>query len=42
MGMDTSQLKRLKELKEEKRLKRIYTDISLNHALLKEFLEKKY
>ena len=42
-GMDASQLKRLKELEEEnRRLKRMYADISLDHQLLKEVLEKKY
>jgi len=38
-----SQLKKLKELEEEnRRLKRMYADISLDHALLKEVLEKKF
>ena len=42
-GMDASQLKRLKELEEEnRRLKRMYADISLDHMLLKEVLEKKF
>ena len=42
-GMDASQLKRLKELEDEnRRLKRMYADISLDHQLLKEVLEKKY
>lgn len=42
-GMDASQLKRLKELEDEnKRLKRMYADLSLDHELLKEVLEKKY
>lgn len=42
-GMDASQLKRLKELEEEnKRLKRMYADISLDHQLLKDVLEKKF
>ena len=42
-GMDASQLKKLKELEEEnRRLKRMYADISLDHALLKEVLEKKF
>jgi len=42
-GMDASQLKRLKELEEEnRRLKRMYADISLDHQLLKEVLEKKF
>ena len=42
-GMDTSQLKKLKELEEENsRLKRMYADLSLDHFLLKEVLEKKF
>lgn len=42
-GMDASQLKRLKELEDEnKRLKRMYADLSLDHQLLKEVLEKKF
>ena len=42
-GMDVSQLKRLKELEEENnRLKRMYADLSLDHSLLKEVLEKKF
>ena len=42
-GMDASQLKRLKELEDEnKRLKRMYADLSLDHALLKEVLEKSF
>lgn len=42
-GMDASQLRRLKELEDEnRRLKRMYADISLDHQLLKEVLEKKY
>lgn len=42
-GMDVSQLKRLKELEEENsRLKRMYADLSLDHNLLKEVLEKKF
>jgi putative transposase len=41
--MDASQLKRLKELEDEnKRLKRMYADLSLDHELLKEVLEKKF
>lgn len=41
-GMDASQLKRLKELEEEnRRLKQMYADLSLDHKLLKEVLEKK-
>jgi len=41
-GMAVSDLKRLKELEEEnRRLKRMYADLSLNHELLQEVLEKK-
>jgi putative transposase len=41
--MDASQLRRLKDLEDEnKRLKRMYADLSLDHELLKEVLEKKY
>jgi putative transposase len=42
-GMDTNQLKKLKELEQENaRLKRMYADLSLDHQLLKEILEKKF
>jgi putative transposase len=42
-GMDAAQLKKLKELQEEnRRLKRMYADLSLDHELLKEILEKKF
>lgn len=42
-GMDTQQLRKLKELEDEnKRLKRMYADLSLDHQLLKEVLEKKF
>jgi len=42
-GLEASQLKRLKELEEEnKRLKRMYADLSLDHELLKEVIEKKF
>lgn len=42
-GMEASQLKRLKELEEEnRRLKRMYADLSLDHELLKDVLEKKF
>lgn len=42
-GMDGNQLKRLKELEaENNRLKRMYADLSLDHSLLKEVLEKKF
>ena len=42
-GMDGSQLKKMKELEEEnRRLKHMYADLSLDHKLLKEVLEKKF
>ena len=42
-GMDATQLKKLKELEEEnRRLKRMFADLSLDHELLKEVLEKKF
>lgn len=42
-GMSLSELKRLKELEaENRRLKRMYADLSLDHEILKEVLEKKY
>ena len=42
-GMDTNQLKKLKELEQENaRLKRMFADLSLDHQLLKEVLEKKF
>lgn len=42
-GMSVSELKRLKELDaENRRLKAMYADISLEHKILKEVLEKKY
>ena len=41
--MSVSALKRLKELeKENQRLKSMYADVSLEHKILKEVLEKKY
>ncbi len=41
-GMEVSQVKRLKELEEEnRRLKKMYAELSLDHELLKEVLEKK-
>ncbi len=41
-GMDMSQLRRLKELEEENRkLKQMYAELSLDHKLLKEIVEKK-
>ncbi len=42
-GMDPAQLKKLKELEQEnRRLKRMFADLSLDHELLKEVLEKKF
>jgi putative transposase len=42
-GMSSSQLGKLKELEEEnRRLKHMYADLSLDHELLKEVLEKKF
>lgn len=42
-GMSVSALKRLKELETENlRLKSMYADVSLEHKILKEVLEKKY
>ena len=41
-GMDVSTLKRLRELEEEnRRLKQMYAELSLDHKLLKDILEKK-
>jgi putative transposase len=41
-GMDTQQLKELKALQEENlRLKRMYADLSLDHLILKDIIEKK-
>jgi len=42
-GMNISELKRLKELEtENRRLKSMYADISMEHNILKEVLEKKF
>ncbi len=42
-GMTISALKRLRELETENlRLKSMYADVSLEHKILKEVLEKKY
>lgn len=42
-GMDASALKRLKELEEEnRRLKQMYADLSLEHRVLKDIVEKSY
>lgn len=41
-GMDMSQIKRLKELEEEnQKLKQMYAELSLDHKLLKDIVEKK-
>lgn len=41
-GMDARQLTKLKELEEEnRRLKQMYADLSLDHRILKEIVEKK-
>lgn len=42
-GMTLSDLRRLKELEaENRRLKAMYADISLEHKILKEVMEKKF
>lgn len=42
-GMSVSDMQRLRELEQENaRLKRLYADLSLDHALLKEALTKKF
>ena len=41
-GMDASALRRLKELEaENQRLKRMYAELSLDHQILKDMVEKK-
>lgn len=41
-GMSVSELKRLKELEEEnRRLKHMYANLSLEHEVLKDIIEKK-
>ncbi len=41
-GMDVSTLKRLRELEEEnRRLKQMYAELSLDHKILKDIVEKK-
>ena len=41
-GMEASDVKRLKELEEEnRRLKHMYAELSLDHKLLKDIVEKK-
>jgi len=42
-GMTTTELKRLKALEaENNRLKRMYADLSLDHKILQEVMQKKY
>ena len=41
-GMEASDVKRLKELEDEnRRLKQMYADLSLEHTILKDIVEKK-
>ena len=41
-GMEASDIKRLKELEDEnRRLKQMYADLSLDHRILKDIVEKK-
>lgn len=41
-GMDVQHLRKLKELEEEnRRLKTMYADLSLDHRILKDIVEKK-
>lgn len=41
-GMETQDLRRLKELEEEnRRLKHMYAELSLDHRILKDIVEKK-
>ena len=41
-GMEASDLKRLKELEEEnRRLKHMYAELSLDHAIVKDIIAKK-
>ena len=41
-GMEASDVKRLKDLEEEnRRLKQMYADLSLEHTILKDIVEKK-
>lgn len=42
-GMELSDLKRLKQLEEEnRRLKHMYAELSLDHRILKDIIEKKF
>ena len=41
-GMETSDVKRLRDLEQENaRLKRMYAELSLDHQILKDIIEKK-
>ena len=41
-GMEASDVKKLKALKEEnRRLKQVYADLSLDHKILKDLVDKK-
>ena len=41
-GMEASEIKRLKDLEDEnRRLKQMYADLSLEHTILKDIVEKK-
>jgi putative transposase len=41
-GMEAADIKRLKDLEEEnRRLKQMYADLSLEHTILKDIIEKK-
>lgn len=42
-GMEASDIKRLKELEDEnRRLKQMYANLSLEHTILKDIIEKKF
>jgi putative transposase len=42
-GMDSETLRKLKELeRENSQLKRMYADLSLDHRILKDLIEKKF
>lgn len=42
-GMSRSEMQRLHELEDEnRRLKKMYAELSLDHSILKELLEKKF
>lgn len=41
-GMEASDIKKMKDLEDEnRRLKQMYADLSLDHAILKDIVEKK-